>query len=72
MSLAGTLTETETKEYPDSTAFNNERGELVIAREAKTQSADDIDREGKHWRGETIAVFKEWLYWEKVQEKDHP
>jgi hypothetical protein len=37
-------------EFTDASAFNNERGELVIQRQ-----------------GEIIAVFKEWIYWEKVE-----
>lgn len=58
----------ERKEYENAMAFNNERGELVIAEEAKTQTKEDFEREGKRWRGEIIAVFKDWYYWEKLGE----
>ena len=50
-SISGTIENNETKIYEDAYASNNERGELII-------------QDGKH---DTIAVFKEWLYWEKLE-----
>jgi hypothetical protein len=48
------VTDTWLKEYSNSKVYNNERGELVI----------------QNQKGETIAVFKEWIYWEKVEENE--
>jgi hypothetical protein len=58
-SLAGTFMETEKKGYDNAHALNNERGELIINRITKTTP--------DHTQVETIAVFKEWLYWEQVE-----
>lgn len=61
----------ERKEYTNVIAFNNERGELVIAKLAEyyCHSKNDVKPKSEQLRGETIAVFKEWLYWEDVSEK---
>jgi hypothetical protein len=51
----------ERKEYPNAIAVNNERGELVIETMTYNEPADNPST----FKRETIAVFKEWLYWEK-------
>ena len=62
MSVAGTVTETETKKYEDAWAANNDRGELIIIAKTNRVPLDTVSPP----ETDTIAVFKEWIYWEKV------
>jgi len=62
-------TNTERKEYPNAVAFNNERGELVISKQTP-QTEEQKRKHGERVKMGTIAVFKEWLYWEKIETEE--
>ncbi len=65
-SVSGTVEKIQYKEYKDADALNNERGELIIDR-VKIVKGTEHDEYPTYQRIDTIAVFKEWLYWEKKE-----
>jgi hypothetical protein len=61
--ISGTIEENERKLFEDAEVVNNERGELVLQK-IEAVNANNISL-GRYV--ETIAVFKEWVYWEKLE-----
>jgi hypothetical protein len=65
-SIQGTIENALEKEYEDADAFNNERGELVVNK-VKVVEGTGNDIYPTYQTVGTMAVFKEWLYWERKE-----
>ena len=48
--------------------YNTDAGYLVLEDWAKDRGKNHKATIGREW--ETLAVFKEWIYWEKVEDEN--
>jgi hypothetical protein len=56
------------EEFLETTATNNDRGELIIHKPVgNTPTDEEIKLQGKYQKFETVAVFKDWVYWKEIK-----